>query len=139
MTRHADGALRLAIPCASTQKRNVQPNDNASKIDFSLAVAIGVALGISSAVHAQVATTVEQAELAGLTPEKRAEVQSRMSQGGQKVQEILQTMLLNNIKAKYPANRIVAMDFGRGVAVVELPSGESRTVNFDTTTLAVKS
>ena len=31
------------------------------------------------------------------------------------------------------------MDFGRGVAVVQLPSGETRAVNFDTTTLAVKS
>ncbi len=105
----------------------------------SLAVAIGAALVMSSAVLAQVATTIEQAELAGLTPQKRAEVQQRMSQGGQKVEEILTTMLLNNIKAKYPANRIVAMDFGRGVAVVELPNGQMRTVNFDTTTLAIKS
>ena len=104
----------------------------------SVAVAFGAALVLSSAVRAQVATTIEQAELAGLTPEKRTEVQQRMSQGGQKVEEILTTMLLNNIKAKYPANRIVAMDFGRGVAVVQLPSGEMRTVDFDTTTLAVK-
>lgn len=47
--------------------------------------------------------------------------------------------LLNNIKARYPGNRIIALDFGRGVAVVQLPSGETRAVNFDTTTLAVKS
>jgi hypothetical protein len=104
----------------------------------SLAVAFGIALVTSPAVRAQVATTIEQAELAGLTPEKRAEVEQRMKQPGQKVEEILTTMLLNNIKAKYPANRIIAMDFGRGVAVVELPSGEARAVKFDTTTLAIK-
>jgi hypothetical protein len=37
------------------------------------------------------------------------------------------------------ASRIVALDFGRGVAVVELSSGKMQTVNFDTTTLALKS
>ena len=37
-----------------------------------------MAMGLAvSAAHAQVATTLEQAELAGLSPEKRAEVQSR--------------------------------------------------------------
>ena len=109
-----------------------------SKSRTNLGVALAAAFVISSAVQAQVATTLEQAELAGLSPEKQAEVKQRMSQGGQKVEEILTTMLLNNIKTRYPANRIVAMDFGRGVAVVALPSGETRTVNFDTTTLAVK-
>jgi len=105
----------------------------------SLAVAFGAMLVMSSAVLAQVATTIEQAELAGLNPEKRAEVEQRMKQPGQKIHEILQTMLLNNIKAKFPANRIVALDFARGIAVVELPNGQMRSVNFDTTTLAVKS
>jgi hypothetical protein len=105
----------------------------------SLAIVFASALIMSSVVHAQVATTIEQAELAGLTPEKQAEVKQRMSQGGQKVEEILTTMLLNNIKARHPASRIVAMDFGRGVAVVQLTNRSMRTVQFDTTTLAIKS
>ena len=84
-------------------------------------------------------TALGHAELAELSPDKRAEVEARMKQPGQTVPEILQTILLNSIKLKYPANRIVALDFGRGVAVAELPSGEMRTIQFDTRTLAIKS
>ena len=84
-------------------------------------------------------TALGTAELAELSPDKRAEVEARMKQPGQTVPEILQTILLNSIKLKYPANRIVALDFGRGVAVVELPSREMRTIQFDTRTLAIKS
>ncbi len=83
-------------------------------------------------------TALGKAELAELNPDKRAEVEARMKQPGQTVPEILQTILLNSIKLKYPANRIVALDFGRGTAVVELPSKEMRTVEFDTRTLAIK-
>jgi hypothetical protein len=74
-----------------------------------------------------------------LSPDKRAEVEARMKQPGQTVDEILQTILLNSIKLKYPANRIVALDFGRGIAIVELPSKEILTIAFDTRTLAIKS
>jgi hypothetical protein len=92
--------------------------------------------------HAQASasfqSTLAAAELAELNPDKRAEVEARLKQGGQNVPEILQTILLNSIKAKYPANRIVALDFGRGVAIVELPSKEMRMVSFDTRTLAIK-
>ena len=58
----------------------------------------------SSAAFAQMATTLEQAELAGLSPELRAEVEARAVRGNT-VYEVLQTMLLNNIKAKLPGNR----------------------------------
>ncbi|HVZ08599.1 hypothetical protein [Rhodopila sp.] len=88
--------------------------------------------------YAQTATTLEQAEMAGLSPEKRAEVQTRLSKGGQTVYEILQTMLLNNIKLKHPGSRIVALDFNRGIAVVSTTAGKMETVNFDTTTLMIK-
>jgi hypothetical protein len=84
-------------------------------------------------------TALGNAELAELSPDKRAEVEARMKQPGQTVPEILQTILLNSIKLKYPANRIVALDFGRGVAIVELPSKEMRMIEFDTRTLAIKS
>ena len=84
-------------------------------------------------------TALGNAELAELSPDKRAEVEARMKQPGQTVSEILQTILLNSIKLKYPANRIVALDFGRGIAIVELPSKEILTIAFDTRTLAIKS
>jgi len=88
--------------------------------------------------YAQIANTIEQAELAGLTPEKRAEVTERMKKPGQTVTEILQTILLNGIKNKHKASSIVALDFGRGIAVVELQGGGMTAVNFDTKTLAIK-
>jgi len=84
-------------------------------------------------------TAIAAAELAELNPDKRAEVETRLKQPGQTVPEILQTILLNSIKAKHPANRIVALDFGRGVVVVELASQELRLIQFDTRTLAIKS
>lgn len=89
--------------------------------------------------HAQMkVTSLEQAELAGLTPEKRSEVEKRATQPGQTVSEVLTTMLLNGIKNKHKASNIVALDFGRGVAVVELQGGGMTAVKFDTTTLAIK-
>ena len=87
----------------------------------------------------QPAEMLEQAELAGLSPEKRAEVQSRLAQGGQTVSEILQTMLLNSIKLKHLGSQIVALDFNRGIAIVRTANGQMRAVNFDTTTLQIKS
>jgi hypothetical protein len=92
---------------------------------------------VAPTARAQVATTLEQAELAGLTPEKRAEVQAR-AVNGNTVSEVLQTMLLNSIKLKHPASKIVALDFGRGAAVVQLTDGKMAVVPFDTTTLVVK-
>jgi CHAT domain-containing protein len=82
---------------------------------------------------AQIANSIEQAELAGLSPEKRAQVQSRMKQGAQTVSERLQTILLNEIKRRFPASRIVALDFAGGIPVVQTSNGAMRTVNFDTT------
>lgn len=97
-----------------------------------------VIVAATSLAHAQVATSLEQAEMAGLSPEKRAEVQARLAKGGQTVTEILQTILLNSIKLKQPANRIVALDFSRGVAVIETADGKIMPVRFDTTTLAIQ-
>jgi hypothetical protein len=98
---------------------------------------LGTVVICAPIARAQVATTIEQAELAGLTPEKRAEVQARAINGNT-VSEVLQTMLLNSIKLKHPASKIVALDFGRGAAVVQLTDGKMSVVPFDTTTLAVK-
>ena len=110
------------------------------KTDYrTIALAACAAVIVAAPIaYAQVATTLEQAELAGLTSEKKAEVQTRLAQGGQTVSEVLQTILLNSIKLKHPASKIVAMDFGRGAAVVQMTDGQMSVVSFDTTTLAVK-
>jgi hypothetical protein len=89
-------------------------------------------------VDALAASQLEQAELAGLTPELQAQVQAR-AVNGNSVTEVLQVMLLNNIKIKHQASQIVAMDWMKGVAVVQLPNGGLEVVNFDPRTLQIKS
>jgi hypothetical protein len=96
----------------------------------SLAACTGVLIA-ATAVYAQ-------AELAGLSPDMRAQVQAR-AVGGNSVTEVLQVMLLNNIKTKHPASQIVAMDWARGVAVVDLSGGGMAAVHFDPSTLQIKS
>jgi hypothetical protein len=91
----------------------------------------------ASAAYAQSSTALEQAELAGLTPQLGSEVQARAT-GGNSVNEILQVMLLNNIKAKHPASQIVAMDWARGVAVVDVPADGMAVVHFDPVMLQIK-
>jgi hypothetical protein len=87
-----------------------------------LAVCTAIALIGSPVAHALAATQLEQAELAGLSPEMRAQVQAR-AVGGNSVTEVLQVMLLNNIKIKHEASLIAAIDWTRSVAVVQLPNG----------------
>jgi hypothetical protein len=100
-----------------------------------LALTAAVLIGMSTAYAQSSPTPIEQAELAGLSPELRAQVQARAT-AGNSVTEVLQVMLLNNIKAKQPANQIVAMDWGKGVAVVEAAAGGSMSVvHFDPKTL----
>ena len=92
---------------------------------------------IAATANAQSPSALEQAELAGLSPELRAQVQGR-AVGGNSVTEVLQVMLLNNIKIKHPASQIVAMDWARGVAVVDVPAGSMAVVHFDPATLQIK-
>lgn len=84
------------------------------------------------------ATPLEQAELAGLSPEMRAQVKAR-AVGGNSVTEVLQVMLLNNIKMKHEASQIVALDWTKGIAVVQLPNGSMATVRFNPRTLQIES
>jgi hypothetical protein len=101
-----------------------------------LAASVAGCLGAPTA-FAQSPTALEQAELAGLSPEMRKEILAR-AVGGNSVTEVLQVMLLNNIKIKHPASQIVAMDWGRGVAVVKSPRSAMRAVHFDPATLQIK-
>jgi hypothetical protein len=105
---------------------------------YAVSALVSCGAFLADVAYAQKATALEQAELASLSPQKRAEVEQRASQPGQTVSEVLTTMLLNGIKNKHKASSIVALDFGRGIAVVQLQDGGMAAVNFDTTTLAIK-
>jgi hypothetical protein len=83
-------------------------------------------------------TPIEQAEMAMLSPALQAEVKSRMAAGGQKVSEILDTMLLNSVSKVFASGRIVAVDFSKGIVVTEGSNGQTRAFNFDTATLITK-
>lgn len=105
---------------------------------LGIAALVGTALVVAAPSYAQVATTLEQAELAGLSPQLRTEVEARMKGGQQTVYEVLKTTLLNRIKARHLGSEIVAIDFNRGVAVLRTPARRLRLVSFDTTTLELR-
>jgi hypothetical protein len=108
---------------------------------WTLSLVFTTFLLTSPAVRAQVSANFDKAEgqaiLAELNPDKRAEVEARLT-GGNTVHGILETMLLNNLKARHPGSHIVALDFGRGTAVLESPNKQIHIVSFDTKTLAIK-
>jgi hypothetical protein len=84
-------------------------------------------------------TPIEQAEISQLSPALQAEVKTRMAAGGQKVSEILDTMLLNSVSKIFASGRVVAADFNKGVVVTEGANGQIRAFNFDVATLITKS
>lgn len=98
------------------------------------AIAAITLLGLTASARA--ATPVERAELAGLSPHLRAQVLARATRGNS-VTEVLEVMLLNNIKIKHQASQIVAMDWNSGIAVVQLPGGSLEAVHFDPKTLQI--
>jgi hypothetical protein len=93
---------------------------------------------ISADVMAQNTAAFERALLESLTPSLRTEVETRMRQGGQKVHEVIDTILLNKIALAFATNRIVATDYVKGVVVVEASGGQIRVVAFDTQTLDIR-
>lgn len=79
----------------------------------------------------------EQAELAQLQPELRAQVEARLAAGGQTVRGILDTMLLNSISLKFATGKLVAVDWEKGVAVADGADGQLHVVPFDAKSLAL--
>jgi hypothetical protein len=102
-----------------------------------IAAALAVTLLTSGGAFAYDATAFEKDELAQLTPQLRGQVEARMT-GGQTVRGILDTMLLNNISRLFAANRVVAIDFDKGVAMVEGTNGQIKAFNFNIATLVIK-
>ena len=72
-----------------------------------------------------------------LSPELQEQVKGRLTPGNT-VRGVLETMLLNEISKLFATNRIEAVDFEDGVAIVELPDGDVDTVYFTTATLVIR-
>jgi len=100
------------------------------------AAALAGTLLASGGAFAYDATPFEKAELAQLTPQLRYQVEARMTTG-RTVRGILETIRLNNISQLFAANRVVAIDFDKGV--VAGANGEVKAFNFDVATLVIKS
>jgi len=108
----------------------------ATRRTLALASAVVIAASTSPALAASY-TKLEEAELAQLTPDLRAQVEARIT-NGQTVRGILETMLLNNVSALFAARRVEAVDFEKGVLVIAMADGSLKLVPFDVTTLVIK-
>lgn len=101
------------------------------------ATILGVSLTFAAAQAAEM-TPKDKAVFEQLTPDLQKQVKARLNDGNT-VRGVLETMLLNEISLIEATNRIQAVDFDEGVAIVELPDGDVDTFYFDTTTLVLKS
>ena len=102
----------------------------------SLALACAV-VTIPAAIVAP-SPAVQQAILAELDQATRAEVQRRAT-GGNSIYEVLAGTLLNNLQlANATGARVVAIDFGREVAVVEQTGQPMRVISFNAQTLSIR-
>jgi hypothetical protein len=73
----------------------------------------------------------QRAELSEVSPAIRAEVERRLASApGNTTRGILETMLLNEISVRWPGSRIVAMDMGRGIGVIQLKDKTLKALNF---------
>jgi hypothetical protein len=103
-----------------------------------LAGAILAAGAIAFAPQAVLAQTsmgsreFQQAELTEVSPTIRSEVERRVASApGNTVRGVLETMLLNELQARDPGSRIVAVDMGRGVVVIQLPNNTMKAYTFN--------
>lgn len=72
----------------------------------------------------------QTAELNELSPELRSEILSRAT-GGNTPRGVLEVMLLNAMQQRFPASRIVAIDMGRGIAVIQTPERQLKALTFN--------
>ncbi len=99
-------------------------------------IVLAVFLGLGYAQAAEM-TAQDKAVFDTLSPQLQEQVKSQLT-GGNTVRGVLETMLLNEISELFATNRILAVDFNEGVAIVERADGDVDTVYFDTTTLVIK-
>lgn len=102
----------------------------------SAAAVVGVCLAFTSAQAAEM-NPKDKAVFDMLSPELQEKAKARLTDGNT-VRGVLETMLLNEISKLFATNRIDAVDFEDGVAIVEKADGEVDTVYFTTATLMIK-
>lgn len=92
---------------------------------------------LATAAAAMPPTSLEKAELSMMSPAKQKEVLARAT-GGNTVDGVIETMLLNQISDEFAQGNVVAVDFDDTVIVVQNKKGQLRRYEFDTTTLILK-
>lgn len=110
---------------------------------FAPGLALAAMLIATPALAQRPSPAMQEAILAGLNAQTRADVERRAT-GGNSVYEVLRVILLNNMQlanliqpGEPPLSEVVAIDFVRSVAVVR--NGDKlRVVNFDAQTLSYK-
>jgi hypothetical protein len=104
-------------------------------------IALSLAALSAPALAAQASPAFERAMLAEMAPATRADVQKRAA-GGPTVSGVIATILLNNYHArgaKQPGAplTVIAIDYGRGVAVLGKDQATFEIIHFDPKTLAL--
>jgi hypothetical protein len=105
----------------------------ARRVRITAAAAIATAIAAPAPSFAQSSMGSREfqlAELSELSPALRAEVMARAT-GGNTPRGVLETMLLNTIQARFPASRIVAVDMGRGIAVIGTADNQMKALTFN--------
>jgi hypothetical protein len=103
----------------------------------TLTAGLAAALLAATAAVAAPPTALEKAELSMLSPAKQKEVLARAT-GGNTVDGVIETMLLNQISDEFAQGNVVGMDFDDAVFVVRGPKGDVRVYEVDTFNLILK-
>lgn len=99
--------------------------------------ALIAALAMSGTAHAVLPTSLEKAELSMMAPAKQKEVLARAT-GGNTVDAVIETMLLNQISDEFAQGNVVAVDFDDAVFVVRNKKGQLKAYEFETMTMMLK-
>ena len=97
------------------------------------ALAMAVTIPLPSVAQSSAGSREFQlAELSELSPALRGEVERRVAQApGNTPRGVLESMLLNELQLREPASRIVGIDMGRGVVVIQPPGGAMKAYTFN--------
>jgi hypothetical protein len=111
---------------------NLQPVRQ-SPVLAAAALAVAVAIPLPSFAQSTTGSReFQNAELSELPPAVRSEVERRVAQApGNTPRGVLEAMLLNELQLREPASRIVGVDMGRGVVVIQQPGGTMKAYTFN--------
>lgn len=102
-----------------------------------LAAAVIAASVTGTAAHAAQPTSLEKAELSMMSPDKQKEVLARAT-GGNTVDGVIETMLLNQISDEFAQGNVVSVDFDDAVFIVQNKKGQLKAYQFETLSLTLK-